>query len=157
MSMSVYNIISLMRGAKRLIVFSEGKRITLQNLRCPLHEKNTRLSSFLLLKYTIYLPINILVNSDRVCSRYQKQKFIEFSPYSSYVSDILQWVLLLTLPFKSRLSGYSRSASGNFSDLPGNLRKILLFQKILFVNPKSQRQEPVEVKSVYFPSIWQRE
>ena len=41
-----------------------------------------------------------------------------------------------------------------FFDLPGNFRKILLFQKILVVNPKSQRHEPVEVKSVYFPSKW---
>ena len=57
------------------------------------------------------------------------------------------------LPFKSGYSGYSR-VPGNFFDLPGNFRKILLFQKILVVNPKSQRHELVEVKSVSFPSKW---
>ena len=31
------------------------------------------------------------------------------------------------------------------------------FKKILVVNPKSQIHEPVEVKSVHFPSKWQRE
>ena len=57
------------------------------------------------------------------------------------------------LPFKSGYSGYSR-VPGNFFDLPGNFRKILLFQKILVVNPKSQRHEPVKIKSVDFPSKW---
>ena len=58
------------------------------------------------------------------------------------------------LPFKSGYSGYSR-VPGNFFDLPGNFRKIRLFQKILVVlNPKSQAHEPVEVESVYFPSKW---